>query len=59
MFMLAVIAYSLAAPTTMGWRSAAYILLATALLAAWGIGLRVHLGRKWKVEQLAAREAKP
>lgn len=58
-FMLAVIAYSLTAPATMGWRSAAYILLATALLVVWSIGLRVRLGRKWKLEQLAARELEP
>jgi hypothetical protein len=50
-FMLAVIAYSLAAPTSMGWRSAAYILLATALLVGWSIALRVHLGHKWQLEQ--------
>ena len=50
-FMLAVIAYSLAAPTSMGWRSAAYILLATALLVVWSIALRVHLGHKWQLEQ--------
>jgi hypothetical protein len=58
-FMLAVVAYSLAAPTTMGWRSAAYILLATALLAIWSIAFRVHLGRKWKLERSAARAAQP
>ena len=53
-FMVAVIAYSLAAPSTMGWRSAPYILLATALLVVWSIAWRRHLGRKWKLEQSAA-----
>lgn len=53
-FMVAVIAYSLAAPSTMGWRSAPYILLATALLVVWSIAWRRHLGRKWNREQLAA-----
>jgi hypothetical protein len=54
LFMIAVIAYSLAAPATMGWRLAPYILLATALLIVWSIVCRLHLGRKWKLEQLAA-----
>ncbi len=54
-FMVAVIAYSLAVPTTMGWRSATYILLAAALLVVWSIALRLHLGRKWKLEKLATR----
>ena len=53
-FVMAVIAYSLAAPSTMGWRSAPYILLATALLVVWSIAWRRHLGRKWKLEQSAA-----
>jgi hypothetical protein len=53
-FMVAVIAYSLAAPSTMGWRAAPYILLATALLVVWSIAWRRHLGRKWKLEQSAA-----
>ena len=57
--MLAVIATSLVAPEAMGWRAAGYILLATAVLMAWSIAWRVHLGRKWKLEQLAARVAKP
>jgi hypothetical protein len=58
-FMIAVIACSLAAPSTMGWRSAAYILLATALLALWSIACRLHLGRKWRLEQSTARGVKP
>ena len=53
-FMVSVIAYSLAAPSTMGWRAAPYILLATALLVVWSIAWRRHLGRKWKLEQSAA-----
>jgi len=53
-FMMAVIAYSLAAPSTMGWRAAPHILLATALLVVWSIAWRRHLGRKWKLEQSAA-----
>ena len=51
--MIVVIAYNLAAPPTMGWRSVPYILLATALFVVWSIAWRFHLGRKWKLEQLA------
>jgi hypothetical protein len=59
-FQIAVIAYSLAAPPPLvGWRSAPYILVATALFVAWSIAWRCHLGRKWKDEQSAARGAKP
>lgn len=54
-FMIAVIACSFAVTPTMGWRSAPYILLATALLVVWSIAWRRHLGRKWKLEQRAAR----
>jgi hypothetical protein len=54
-FMIAVIAYSFAVTPTMGWRSAPYILLATALLVVWSITWRRHLGRKWKLEQRTAR----
>ena len=54
-FMVAVIAYSLAAPPAMGWRLAPYIVLATALLVVWSIAWRLHLGRKWKLEQPATR----
>jgi len=57
--MLAVIAVSLVAPGAMGWSAAGCILLATALLLAWSIAWRVHLGRKWKLEQPTARAAKP
>jgi len=54
-FMIAVIAYSLAAPPTMAWRSAPLILLTAALLVVWSINWRIQLGRRWKLEQLAAR----
>jgi hypothetical protein len=54
-FMIAVIAYSLVAPSNMGWRAATYILLAAALLIVWSIAWRLHLGRKWKLEKLATR----
>jgi hypothetical protein len=57
--MLAVIAGSLVAPGAMDWRASGCILLATALLVAWSIAWRIHLGRKWKLEQPAARVAKP
>jgi hypothetical protein len=53
--MIAVIAYNLAAPPTLGWRSAPYILLATALFVVWSIAWRVHLAHKWKLERRAAR----
>ena len=53
-FMIVVIAYNLAAPPTMGWRPVPYILLATALFVVWSIAWRLHLGRKWKLEQSAA-----
>jgi hypothetical protein len=54
-FMIAVTAYSLAAPPPVAWRSAPYILLATALLVVWSIIWRIQLGRKRKFDQLAAR----
>jgi hypothetical protein len=50
-FMLGVIASSLMVPTTMGWHFASYILLATALLVVWSIGLRCYLGHKWRLER--------
>jgi len=58
-FMIAMIAYSLAARSTTGWRLAPYILLATALLIVWSIVWRFHLGRKWKLEQLTTRGTNP
>jgi hypothetical protein len=54
-FMIAVIAFSLAAPPALTWRSAPCILVATALLVLWSIALRFQLGRKAKSEQLRAR----
>jgi hypothetical protein len=54
-FMIAVIVYSLAAPPTMAWRLAPYILLAAALLVVWSITCRIQLGRRWKREQPSAR----
>jgi hypothetical protein len=54
-FMIAVIAFSLTAPPIMTWRSAPYILFATALLIVWSIAWHFHLGRKSKAEQLGTR----
>jgi hypothetical protein len=56
-FMVAVIAFSVAAPS-MGSPPALFILvvlLAAAFLLVWIIAWRRHLGRKWRLEQLAAR----
>jgi hypothetical protein len=56
-FMVAVIAFSLAAPS-MGLRPTLFllvILLAAAFLLVWIIAWRRHLGRRWRLEQLAAR----
>jgi hypothetical protein len=59
-FMVAVIAYSLVAPPTVAWRFAFYVLLTAALLVGiWSIAWRWHLGRKWKLEQRAARGVTP
>jgi hypothetical protein len=55
-FMIAIIAYSLVAPPTMAWRLAPYILLAAVLLVVWSITCRIQLGRRWRLEQLAARK---
>jgi hypothetical protein len=54
-FQTAVVACNVAAPQTAGWHSARYILLAAALLVAWSIAWRWHLGRKWRLEQLTMR----
>jgi len=54
-FMIAVIAYSLAAPPAMAGRLAVYVLLAAALLVVWSIAWRCHLGRKWRLEQRGAK----
>jgi hypothetical protein len=53
-FMIAAMVYSLAAPPAMAWRSAAYILLAAALVVIWSVIWRMQLGRKWKLERRAA-----
>jgi hypothetical protein len=58
-FMISVFAYSTATPPTTAWRSAPYILLATAFLVVSIICLRLHWGRKWRLDQLEARGAKP
>jgi len=51
-FMLALIAHSLAAPAWMGWRSTVVVVLvATAGLTVWSIAWGRHLGRKWNLEQ--------
>jgi hypothetical protein len=54
-FMIAVIAFGLTTPPTMTWRSAPYILLATAFLMVWSIAWRFHLGRKSQAKQLGTR----
>jgi hypothetical protein len=53
-FMIAVIAYSLAVPPTTSWRAAQYILLAAAIFVVWSIIWRVQLGRRWEREQPAS-----
>lgn len=50
-FVVAVIAFILAATPSMDWRPALFILLAAAFLPVWSIAWRRHLGRKWKLEQ--------
>ena len=54
-FMIAVIATSLAASPSMGWPSTLSILLATAFIMVWSIAWRRHLGRKWSLEQSGER----
>jgi hypothetical protein len=54
-FMVGLIAFSLAATPSMGSRPLLFILLAAAFLLVWSIAWRRHLGRKWRLEQLAAR----
>jgi hypothetical protein len=55
LFIIAVTAYSLAAAPSMVWRSTLFILLAAAFLMVWSVAWRIHLGRKWKLQQLAER----
>jgi hypothetical protein len=54
-FMIAVIAYSLAAAPGTAWPATLMILLATACLMIWSIAWRRQLGRKWSLEQMAQR----
>jgi len=54
-FMVVVIAFILAWTPSMGSRPALFILVAAAFLLVWSITWRRHLGRKWRLEQLAAR----
>jgi hypothetical protein len=55
LFMIAMIVYFLAAPPGMAWRSTLLFFLATAFFMACSIAWRLHLGRKWKRQQLADR----
>jgi hypothetical protein len=55
LFAIALIAYFIAAPPSAGWRSTLFVFLAMAFLMAWSIARRLHLGRKWKRQQLAER----
>jgi hypothetical protein len=50
-FMIAVIAWSLSVPPATAWRSVVYILIASALLAAWSVVARRRLSRRWKLER--------
>jgi hypothetical protein len=54
-FMIAVIASSVATSPSMGWRLTLFILLATAVIMVWSFAWRRHLGRKWNLEQAGAR----
>jgi hypothetical protein len=54
-FTVAMIAFILAWTPSMGSRPALFIFFAIALLVVWSIAWRRHLGRKWRLEQLAAR----
>jgi hypothetical protein len=56
LFMIAAIAYLLAAAPSMAWHSTLLFFLATAILMVWSAAWRLHLGRKWKRQQLAGRE---
>ena len=50
-FLAAAIAWKLAMGPIMGWTSSIYIVVAVALLLAWSVAWRWHLGRKWRLEQ--------
>jgi hypothetical protein len=55
LFMIVAIAYFLAATPGTAWRSTLYFFLATAFFMVCSIAWRLHLGRKWKRQQLAER----
>jgi hypothetical protein len=59
LFMIALIAYSLALPPNAGWHSALYALLATVCLFAQSIAWRRHLGRKWNLQHAASSGGAP
>jgi hypothetical protein len=56
LFMIAAIAYLLAAAPSTAWHSTLFFFIATAFFMAWSAAWRLHLGRKWKRERLAGRE---
>jgi hypothetical protein len=58
-FVAAVIVFILVATPRMDWRPALFIVLGAAFLPVWSIAWRRHLGRKWELEQLAARGSRP
>lgn len=53
LFMIVVMAYFLAATPGMAWRSTLFFLFATAFFMVCSLAWRLHLGRKWKRQQLA------
>jgi hypothetical protein len=53
-FMIAVITWSVAVPHATAWRSALWILAASALLVVWSLAARRHFSRKWRLEQHSA-----
>jgi hypothetical protein len=53
LFLVTAIAWKLAMTPIMGWRSSIYVAVAAALVLAWSIAWRWHLGRKWRLEQSA------
>jgi hypothetical protein len=54
-FLIAAIAWKIAMTPTMGWRSSIHIVVVAALVLAWSIAWRWHLGRKWRLERSATR----
>jgi hypothetical protein len=55
LFMIVAIAYFLVATPAMAWRATLLFLLATAFFMVCSIAWRLHLGRKWKRQQLGER----